>query len=149
MTLTERINNDIKEAMKAKDSARLTALRAIKSQLLLAATAAGGADGASDEEGIKMLQKLVKQRRESADLYIQQGRQDLAEPELAEAAVIEQYLPKQLSEEELRPIIADIISKVGASGPQDMGKVMGAASKELAGKADGKTISGVVKALLN
>jgi len=149
MTLTERINNDIKEAMKAKDSARLTALRAIKSQLLLAATAAGGSDGASDEEGIKMLQKLVKQRRESADLYIQQGRQDLADPELAEAAVIEQYLPKQLSEDELRPIIADIIAKTGASGPQDMGKVMGVASKELAGKADGKTISGVVKALLN
>lgn len=148
MNLTERINNDIKEAMKAKDSARLTALRAIKSQLLLAATATGSADSASEDEGIKMLQKLVKQRRESAELYIQQGRQDLADPEIAEAAVIEQYLPKQLTEDELRPIIADIIARVGASGPQDMGKVMGVTSKELAGKADGKTISGIVKSLL-
>lgn len=149
MTLTDRISNDIKEAMKAKDTARLTALRAIKSQLLLAATAGSGAQGDSEEEGIKMLQKLVKQRKESAELYVQQGRQDLADPELAEATVIEQYLPHQLSEEELKPIIVGIIAKVGAAGPQDMGKVMGVASKELAGKADGKTISGVVKSLLS
>jgi uncharacterized protein YqeY len=149
MTLTDRINNDIKEAMKAKDSARLTALRAIKSQLLLAATAQGAGGEASDDEGIKMLQKLVKQRKESADLYIQQGRQDLADPELAEASIIEQYLPKQLTEDELRPIIAGFIAQIGASGPQDMGKVMGIASKELAGKADGKTISMLVKALLS
>jgi uncharacterized protein len=148
MTLTDRINNDIKEAMKAKDTVKLTALRAIKSQLLLAATAGGGSQGASEEEGVKMLQKLVKQRKESAELYVQQGRQDLADPELAEAAIIEQYLPKQLSEDELKPIIAGIIAQVGAAGPQDMGKVMGVASKELAGKADGKTVSGVVKALL-
>lgn len=148
MTLTDRINNDIKEAMRAKDQARLTALRAIKSQLLLAATASGAQGDASEDEGVRMLQKLVKQRKESAELYVQQGRQDLADPEIAEAAIIEQYLPKQLSEDELRPIIAEIIAKVGAAGPQDMGKVMGAASKQLAGKADGKTISGVVKAML-
>ncbi|MCF8257781.1 MAG: GatB/YqeY domain-containing protein [Flavobacteriales bacterium] len=148
MTLTDRINNDIKEAMKAKHAAKLTALRAIKAQLLLAATAQGSSGGTSDEEGIKMLQKQVKQRKESAEVYVQQGRQDLADPELAEAAFIEEYLPKQLTEDELKPLIAAIISRMGAAGPQDLGKVMGAASKELAGKADGKTISGVVKALL-
>lgn len=149
MNLTEQINNDIKEAMKAKDTVRLTALRAIKSQLLLAATEKGADDGASDEAGIKMLQKLVKQRKESAELYLTQGRNDLADPELAEAAIIEKYLPKQLSEDELKPIIRAIIAQVGASGPQDMGKVMGAASQQLAGKADGKTISSVVRGLLS
>lgn len=149
MNLTDQINNDIKEAMKAKDSVRLTALRAVKSQLLLAATEKGSDGTTSDEAGIKMLQKLVKQRKDSAEIYAQQGRNDLAEPELAEVAILEKYLPKQLSEDELKPIIQAIIEKVGASGPQDMGKVMGAASKELAGKADGKTISGVVRGLLN
>lgn len=148
MSLTDQINNDLKEAMKAKDKETLTALRAIKSQLLLAATEKGG--GESDEEaGIKMLQKLVKQRKESAELYKSQGRDDLADPELAEAAIIEKYLPKQLTEDELKPILQAIIEKVGASGPQDMGKVMGMASKELGGKADGKTISTVVKELLS
>jgi uncharacterized protein len=148
MNLTDQINNDLKEAMKAKDKETLTALRAIKSQLLLAATEKGG--GESDEEaGIKMLQKLVKQRKESAELYKSQGRDDLADPELAEAAIIEKYLPKQLSEDELKPILQAIIDKVGAAGPQDMGKVMGAASKELGGKADGKTISTVVRQLLS
>ncbi|MCF8464809.1 MAG: GatB/YqeY domain-containing protein [Flavobacteriales bacterium] len=149
MSLTEQINNDLKEAMKAKDTVKLTALRAIKSQLLLAATEKGADGGSSDEAGIKMLQKLVKQRKESAELYLGQGRNDLADPELAEAAIIEKYLPKQLSEEELKPIIQAIIAKVGASGPQDMGKVMGAASQELAAKADGKTISSVVRQLLS
>ena len=149
MTLTEQINNDLKEAMKAKDTLKLTALRAIKSQLLLAATEKGADGGSSDEAGIKMLQKLVKQRKESAELYLGQGRNDLADPELAEAAIIEKYLPKQLTEDELKPILQAIIAKVGASGPQDMGKVMGAASQELAGKADGKTISAVVKSLLS
>jgi hypothetical protein len=149
MSLTDQINNDIKEAMKAKDATTLTALRAIKSQLLLAATEKGASDQPSDDAGIKMLQKLVKQRKESADLYVAQGRKDLADAELAEAAIIERYLPKQLSEDELKPLIQAIIAKVGASGPQDMGKVMGAASKELAGKADGKTISSVVKQLLS
>ncbi|MCF8278369.1 MAG: GatB/YqeY domain-containing protein [Flavobacteriales bacterium] len=148
MSLTDQINNDLKEAMKAKDKETLTALRAIKSQLLLAATEKGGGES-SDEAGIKMLQKLVKQRKESAELYLAQGRKDLADPELAEAAIIERYLPKQLSEDELKPIIEAIIAKVGAAGPQDMGKVMGAASQELAGKADGKTISTVVKQLLS
>jgi len=148
MSLTDQINNDIKEAMKAKDKVKLTALRAVKSQLLLAATEKGSDGGSSDEAGIKMLQKLVKQRKESAELYKQQGRMDLAEPELVEAAIIEKYLPTQLTEEELKPIIQSIIGKVGASGPQDMGKVMGVASKELAGKADGKTISTIVRSLL-
>lgn len=149
MTLTDQINNDLKEAMKAKDKETLTALRAIKSQLLLSATEKGAEDESSDEAGIKMLQKLVKQRKESAELYIGQGRNDLADPELAEAAIIEKYLPKQLSEDELKPILQAIIDKVGATGPQDMGKVMGAASKELGGKADGKTISTLVKQLLS
>jgi len=149
MSLTDQINNDIKEAMKAKDATTLTELRAIKSQLLLAATEKGASDQPSDDAGIKMLQKLVKQRKESADLYVSQGRNDLAEAELAEAAIIERYLPKQLSEDELKPVIKAIIEKVGATGPQDMGKVMGAASKELAGQADGKTISAVVKQLLS
>ena len=123
-------------------------MRAIKSQLLLAATDKGGGES-SEDAGIKMLQKLVKQRKESAELYKTQGRNDLADPELAEAAIIEKYLPKQLSAEELKPIIQAIIEKVGAAGPQDMGKVMGAASKELGGKADGKTISTLMKQLLS
>lgn len=148
MNLTDQINNDLKEAMKAKDTTTLTALRAIKSQLLLAAREKGGGES-SEEAGIKMLQKLVKQRKESAELYSTQGRADLAEAELAEAAIIEKYLPKQLTEDELKPIIKAIIEKVGAAGPQDMGKVMGAASKELAGQADGKTISTVVRSLLS
>jgi len=149
MTLTDQINNDLKEAMKAKDKETLTALRAIKSQLLLAATEKGAEGESSDEAGIKMLQKLVKQRKESAELYLGQGRNDLADPELAEAAIIEKYLPKQLSAEELKPILQAIIDKVGAAGPQDMGKVMGAASQQLGGKADGKTISTVVRGLLS
>ena len=147
MSLTDQINNDLKVAMKAKDTTTLTALRAIKSQLLLAATEKGG--GESDEQaGIKMLQKQVKQRKDSAELYKSQGREDLAEAELAEAAIIEKYLPKQLSEDELKPIIQAIVDRLGATGMQDMGKVMGAASQELAGKADGKKISSVVKGLL-
>ena len=149
MSLTDQINNDLKTAMKAKDTTTLTALRAIKSQLLLAATEKGAEGESSEEAGIKMLQKLVKQRKESAELYKGQGREDLATAELSEAAIIEKYLPKQLTEEELKPILQAIIDKVGASGPQDMGKVMGAASQELAGKADGKTISTVVRQLLS
>lgn len=148
MTLTDQINNDLKAAMKAKDKQTMTALRAIKSQLLLAATEKGAGE-TSDEAGIKMLQKLVKQRKESAELYQSQGREDLAAPEMAEAAIIEKYLPKQLSAEELKPILQAIIDRVGAKEPKDMGKVMGVASKELGGKADGKTISTVVKELLS
>ena len=149
MSLTDQINNDLKEAMKAKDTVRLTALRSIKSQLLLAATEKGAEGESSDDAGIKMLQKLVKQRKDSAELYQSQNREDLAEPELSEAAIISKYLPTQLSEDELRPILQVIVEKVGASGPQDMGKVMGMASKELAGKADGKSISNVVRSLLS
>lgn len=149
MNLTDQINNDIKEAMKAKDQLRLTALRAVKSQLLMAATEKGADGETSEEAGIKMLQKLVKQRKESAEVYTQQNRSDLADPELAEAAIIEKYLPTQLTEDELKPILQAIVDRVGASGPQDMGKVMGAASKELAGKADGKTISTLVRQLLS
>ena len=149
MSLTDQINSDLKEAMKAKDTVRLTALRSIKSQLLLAATEKGADGESSDDAGIKMLQKLVKQRKESAELYKSQGREDLVEPELAEAAIIEKYLPAQLTEDELKPILQAIVEKVGASGPQDMGKVMGMASKELAGKADGKTISTIVRQLLS
>jgi hypothetical protein len=149
MSLTDQINSDLKEAMKAKDTIRLTALRSIKSQLLLAATEKGADAESSGEAGIKMLQKLVKQRKESAELYKSQGRDDLAAPELAEAAIIGKYLPAQLTEDELKPILQAIVEKVGASGPQDMGKVMGMASKELAGKADGKTISTIVRQLLN
>ena len=147
MSLTDQINNDLKEAMKAKDKDTLTALRAIKSQLLLAATEAGAGES-PEEAGIKMLQKLVKQRKDSAELCQSQGREDLASPELAEAAIIEKYLPKQLTEDELKPISQAIVDRVGATGMQDMGKVMGAASQELAGKADGKTISTLVKQLL-
>lgn len=148
MTLTDQINNDLKAAMKAKDTTTLTALRAIKSQLLLAATEKSTGES-SEEAEIKMLQKQVKQRKESADMYKSQGREDLAETELAEAAIIEKYLPKQLSEDELKPILQAIIDRVGAKEPKDMGKVMGAASQELGGKADGKTISTVVKQLLS
>jgi uncharacterized protein YqeY len=148
MALVDRINEDIKDAMRSKDQVRLTSLRAVKSQLLLAATEKGATGEVSDEAGMKLLQRLVKQRKESADIFTQQGRADLAANEQAEAAIIEAYLPKQLGEDELRPIIAAIISEVGASGPQDMGKVMGTATKRLAGQADGKVVSAVVKALL-
>lgn len=149
MSLTDQINNDIKDAMRSKDQMRLIALRAVKSQLILAATEKGADGSVSDEAGIKLLQKLVKQRKESAAIYVGQGRNDLADPELAEAAIIENYLPKQLSEAELTPLIQAIITNVGASGPQDLGKVMGIASKELAGRADGKTISTVVRSILS
>lgn len=136
---------EMKAAMRAKDSTRLEALRAVKSAILLAQTDAAGKDGLNEEEELKLLQKLVKQRKESAAIYKEQGREDLAGPELEQAAVIEQFLPEQMSEEEIEKEVEDIISKTGATGMQDMGKVMGMASKELAGKADGKTISVVVK----
>ena len=138
----------MKEAMKAKDTVALESLRAIKSAILLAQTESGAKAELTAEDEIKLLQKLVKQRKDSAALYQQQGRQDLAEPELAQSAVIEQFLPEQLSEDKIREIVAAIIAQVGAAGMQDMGKVMGLASKEMAGKADGKTISNIVKDLL-
>lgn len=148
MSLQNQVMEKLKEAMKSKDTLALQALRAIKSALLLEQTSGSGSDLSSEAE-IKLIQKLVKQRKDSATLYQEQGREDLAQPELEEAAVIEQFLPKQLSEEEVKTIVSDIISKTGATGMQDMGKVMGLASKELAGQSDGKTISSVVKALLS
>lgn len=149
MSLEATINNDIKAAMLAKDKVRLESLRSIKAAILLAKTAEGSTGEISADEEIKMLQKMVKQRKDSAEIYTQQNRSELAEKELAEAAVIETYLPKQLTEEELMPIIKDIAASVGASSPKDMGKVMGVASKQLAGKADGKLIAELVKKILN
>ena len=135
--------------MRAKDSLKLEALRAIKSAVMLEQTSTGGSDTLSDEQEIKLVQKLVKQRKDSAQIFRDQNRPDLAEPEEAQAEVIAQFLPEQLSEEEITAIIQAIIEKTGAEGMKDMGKVMGMASKEMAGKADGKTISTIVKAQLN
>lgn len=145
MNLQEKVMTELKAAMRAKDANKLEALRAVKSAILLAQTSGSGKDGLNDEEEIKLLQRLVKQRKESAEIYLEQGREDLAKPELDQAAVIEQFLPEQLSEEEIEAKVEEIISKTGASRMKDMGKVMGMASKELAGKADGKTISMIVK----
>lgn len=139
---------EIKAAMRAKDPMKLEALRAIKSELLLAQTG-GSKEGISEEEEIKILQRLVKQRKESAAIYKEQGRDDLAQPEEEQAAVIEQFLPEQLSEAEIEAKVEEIIAQTGAEGMKDMGKVMGMASKELAGKADGKTISNIVKQKLS
>jgi uncharacterized protein YqeY len=148
MTLEEKINNDIKAAMMAKEKVRLEALRAIKSAILLAKTEKGASDGIAPEMETKLLQKQVKQRKDSADIYKQQNRPELAEKELAEASVIEEYLPKMLSDEELTAEVKKVIEQVGAKSPADMGKVMGVASKNLAGKAEGKAISDKVKSLL-
>ena len=145
MSLTDQINNDIKTAMLAKDASKLEALRAIKSALLLLKTSPEGQNEASE---LKALQKMVKQRKETAEVYVGQGRQELADVELAQAAVIEHYLPKQMGEDELKAILQNIIATVGASSPADMGKVMGVATKELSGKADGSVISKMVKQLL-
>ena len=134
-------------AMKSKDKVALQSLRAIKSEILLANTKGGDTEFAKEDE-IKLLQKLVKQRKDSAALYTEQGREDLASPELEEATIISQFLPAQMSAEDLKIVVSDIIAKTGAVGMKDMGKVMGMASKELAGKADGKTISMLVKELL-
>lgn len=147
MSLQQKVMSQLKEAMKAKDKVALESLRAIKSALLLAQTS-GDKKELSEEDEIKLVQKLVKQRKESADLYTKQGREDLAKPELAQAEILSQFLPEQVSEEELKKVISEIINQVGASSMKDMGKVMGLASKQLAGKADGKAISGVVKQLL-
>ncbi len=148
MSLQTEIMDAMKTAMKAKDTVSLEALRAVKSGLLLAQTESGAKEEISKEEEIKLLQKLVKQRKDSAAIYMEQGREDLAQPELDQAAVIEKFLPAQLSEQEVEVKVKAIIAENGFSGMGDMGKVMGAASKELAGKADGKTISTVVKRLL-
>lgn len=145
MNLEEKINDEIKKAMLAKQSARLEALRAMKSVILLLKTSP---EGLTEESAVKSLAKEVKKRRETADIYTQQNRADLAEVEIAQAAVIEEFLPKQMSAEELEAEIKKVIEQVGAKTPADMGKVMGAANKALAGKADGKAISEVVKKLL-
>ncbi|NJN26688.1 MAG: GatB/YqeY domain-containing protein [Cyclobacteriaceae bacterium] len=149
MSLKEQIEADIKKAMLEKNKDDLRALRAIKSMILLAQTEKGASEGLNSEGEIKILQKAAKQRTDSIAIYQQQKRDDLAAIEQAELEVIKRYLPEQMSEEELEKIIGQIIEKTGAKGPQDMGKVMGAASKDLAGKADGKTISIIVKKLLS
>lgn len=145
MSLEEKINADIKAAMLAKESQKLEALRAIKSALLLLKTSA---EGHTPEAELKALQKMVKQRKETAEIYTTQNRSDLAETELNQAAVIEAYLPKALSEEEIRNNISNIIKETGATGPADMGKVMGKANAAMSGRADGKTISILVKEML-
>ena len=148
MDMFERISNDIKEAMKAKDKVRLETLRNIKKVFLEAKTAPGANDTLTDDAALKIMQKLVKQGKDSATLYTEQGRTDLAEAELAQVAVIETYLPKQMSAEELEAALKAIIVEVGAEGPKDMGKVMGTATKKLAGLAEGRAISAKVKELL-
>lgn len=148
MSLEERINQDIKAAMMAKEKVRLEALRAIKSAILLAKTDGEHKDSLSTDVEMKILQKQYKQRKDAAEQFTQAGRQELADKELAEAAVIEEYLPKMLSDEELTAELKKIIEQVGAKAPSDMGKVMGVASKALAGKADGKAISEMVKQIL-
>lgn len=149
MELFDIISNDIKEAMKAKDKVALDTLRNIKKVLLEAKTAPGAGDTVSDETAIKLIQKLVKQGKESAELYSSQNRPELAAEELAQVAVMERYLPKQMSEEEVTAALKEIIAQTGAKGPQEMGKVMGVATKQLAGKAEGRLISTIVKQLLN
>lgn len=148
MEMFDRISNDIKDAMKAKDKVRLETLRNIKKVFLEAKTAPGANDTLTDDAAMKIMQKLVKQGKDSATLYNEQGRADLAEAELAQVAVIETYLPKQMSAEELEAALKAIIAEVGAEGPKDMGKVMGTATKKLAGLAEGRTISAMVKQLL-
>ncbi|MBP3243976.1 MAG: GatB/YqeY domain-containing protein [Bacteroidaceae bacterium] len=148
MALFDQVSNDIKEAMKAKDKVRLETLRNIKKYFIEAKTAPGANDTLEDDAALKILQKLAKQGTESANLYKEKGREDLAEEELAQVRVIEGYLPKQMSPEELEAALKEIIGEVGATSAKDMGKVMGTASKKLAGKADGKAISAVVKSLL-
>ena len=148
MTLFEQISEDIKAAMKARDRVRLDTLRNIKKVFLEAKTAPGANDTLDDADALKIIQKLAKQGRESAATFAQQNRQDLADNELAQVAVIESYLPKQLDEAEIEAQVQEIIATTGASGMKDMGKVMGIASKQMAGKADGRAISTVVRRLL-
>lgn len=145
MGLQDSVMTELKAAMRAKDTVALEALRAIKSAILLAQTEKGAGGGLSEDEEVKLVQKLVKQRKDSATIFKEQGRDDLAEPELAQVAVIEKFLPEQLSEEEIEKVVVQTIDAIGASGMKDMGKVMGIVSKELAGQADGKTISTIVK----
>ena len=149
MSLEQKIMTDLKTAMLAKDEKSLRSLRAIKAAILLAKTSEGATGELKEDDELKLLQKLVKQRKDSLEIYQQQNRSDLAQKEQEEIEVIEKFLPKQLSAEELKAEVSKIIISVGASSPADMGKVMGAATKQLAGKADGKTISALVKELLS
>lgn len=149
MSLETKINQDIKDAMRAKEREKLESLRAIKAAILMAKTEKGASEEISEDAELKILQKLVKQRKDSAQIYKEQNREDLAEKELAEASVIEKYLPEQMSDEELTEKVKAIVEQVGAKSMADMGKVMGIASKQLAGKADGKAIADKVKFLLN
>lgn len=149
MSLQKKVMDAMKLAMKEKNSIALQALRAVKAAILLAQTESGAKIELTEPEEIKLVQKLVKQRKDSAAIYNEQGRNDLADPELAEAAVLEQFLPEQLGEEEIAKIVDEIIEQTGASSMKDMGKVMGMANSTLAGRADGKTISGVVKSRLS
>lgn len=146
--LFDQISNDIKEAMKARDKVRLETLRYIKKVFLEAKTAPGANDTLEDADAMKILAKLAKQGKESAATFVQQNRQDLADAELAQVSVIEAYLPKPMTEEEIEAAVKEIIAQTGAAGMKDMGKVMGVASKQMAGKADGRIISGIVKKLL-
>lgn len=148
MSLQQEVMTAMKTAMKAKDSVALESLRAIKSALLMAQTEAGANGEMSSADEIKLIQKLVKQRKDSATIFTEQGREDLAAPEIAQAKIISQFLPEQLSEEAVEKVVVQVIETTGAAGMKDMGKVMGMVSKELAGKADGKTISNIVKAKL-
>lgn len=148
MDLFDQVSNDIKEAMKAKDKVRLEALRNIKKLFLEAKTAPGANDTLTDEDALKIMQKLVKQGKDSAQIYMGQNRQDLADGELAQVKIMEAYLPQQMSPEELEDKIKEFIAQVGAIGPKDIGKVMGVASKALAGQAEGRVISETVKKLL-
>jgi uncharacterized protein len=149
MSLEQKIMTDLKTAMLAKDEAGLRSLRAVKAAILLAKTSEGGTGELKEEDEIKLLQKLVKSRKDSLEIFQQQNRPDLAKKEEEEIAVIEKFLPKQLSTDEIKSAIKEIIAETGASSPADLGKVMGAATKKLAGKADGKTISSLAKELLS
>lgn len=148
MNLFEKINNDIKSAMLAREKERLEALRSVKSAFLLAKTEKGASDELSDERAVQIIQKLIKQRKESAEIYSQNNRPELAEKELFEAEVIGEYMPAQMSEDEMKAIISEIIKNTGAKSVKEMGKVMGEASKKLAGKAEGRKIAEMVKNML-
>ena len=145
MSLQKQIMEELKTAMKSKDVVALQALRAVKSAFLLAKTEIGAGDDLTEDQEMKIIQKQVKQRKDSAAIFIDQGRQDLADPELAEIAVLEKFLPEALSEDAIEKVVLETIAKTGAEGMKDMGKVMGMVSKQLAGQADGKTISGIVR----
>ena len=145
MSLQKQIMEELKTAMKSKDTVALQALRAVKSAFLLAKTETGAGDDLTEDQEMKVIQKQVKQRKDSVAIFIDQGRQDLADPELAEIAVLEKFLPEALSEEAIEKVVLETIAKTGAEGMKDMGKVMGMVSKQLAGQADGKTISGIVR----